>query len=56
MIGYLNISHSIGTVVSSRLATLHELETVYGMDDLHDFIEILAVDSHNQRIANERRD
>jgi 4-diphosphocytidyl-2C-methyl-D-erythritol kinase len=38
------------------LATLHELDTVLGAADLYDLLEILAVDSHNQRVANERRD
>jgi len=36
-------------VVSSRLATLHELSTVYGTEDLHAFIEIIVVDSFNGR-------
>jgi hypothetical protein len=39
----------VGVVVSSRLATLHELQTVYGVSDLYDFLEILAVDAENER-------
>jgi hypothetical protein len=39
--------------VSSRLATLHELSTVYGTEDLYDLLEILTVDAHNQRLAEE---
>ena len=46
---------AIGVVVSRRLATLHELQTVYGLADLHDMLEIILVDSHNERIATERR-
>ncbi|WP_244096420.1 transcription elongation factor GreA [Burkholderia dolosa] len=46
---------SIGAVVSRRLATLHELQTVYGQDDLHDLLEIIVVDSYNERVATEER-
>jgi hypothetical protein len=39
------------------MATLHELQTVYGQEDLHDLLEIIVVDSHNERItAEDRRD
>ena len=38
----------IATVVSEKLATLHELDTVYGSEDLHDMIEILAVNNANE--------
>jgi hypothetical protein len=41
---------AIGTVVSKGLATLHELDTVYGTQDLYDMLEIIAVDAHNERI------
>ena len=43
---------SIGTVVSRRFATLGELDTIYGTEDLHDMLEIIAVDAHNDRILN----
>ena len=39
-------------VVSSRLATLQELQTVYGARDLQDLVEIVMVDAHNARLAN----
>ena len=42
--------HTIAAVVSARLATLHELQTVYGLMDLWDLIEIHAVDAHNQGV------
>jgi hypothetical protein len=38
-------------IVSSRLATLHELDTVYGTEDMYALIEIITVDAHNQRVA-----
>jgi hypothetical protein len=31
------------------MATLHELQTVYGLRDLWDMLEILSVDAHNER-------
>jgi len=37
--------------VSSKLATLHELQTVYGIKDLYDLLEVLAVDNYNRMIA-----
>jgi hypothetical protein len=41
---------SIATVVSSKLATLTELDTVYGTQDLWDLLEINAVDNHNHNM------
>jgi hypothetical protein len=43
-------------VVSSRLATLAELDTVLGAEDLYMLLEIISVDAHNQRIAAERKE
>jgi len=37
-------------VVSAGKATLHELDTVYGLEDLCDMLEIIAVDIHNRRV------
>jgi hypothetical protein len=42
----------IGVVVSSRLATLAELDSALGAEDLYDLLEIMMVDAHNERIAN----
>jgi hypothetical protein len=33
--------------VSSKLATLHELSTVYGIEDVYDLLEVIAVDAYN---------
>lgn len=35
-------------VLSRRLATLHELDTVYGVEDAHDLLEVIMVDDANQ--------
>ena len=40
----------IGAVVNSRLATLHELETVYGIEDLCNLYEIIII-----KVANEQK-
>ena len=38
----------IGIVVGHRLATLYELQTCYGIQDAHDLLEIVAIDSANE--------
>jgi 4-diphosphocytidyl-2C-methyl-D-erythritol kinase len=43
-------------VVSSKLATLHELDTVYSTQDLYDLLEIVIVDARNRKIANTSED
>jgi len=49
----------IGAVVNSKLATLHELETVYGLEDLYNLYEIVIIEVANKqkmvKKAQERR-
>lgn len=52
LVEYTNVPKPIGTVVSKDKATLRELETVYGSQDLYDMLEIIAVDAHNLRILS----
>lgn len=52
---YVNVPPFIGTVVSKGLATLHELDTVYGTQDVYDMLEIISVDNHNLRILNKAK-
>jgi hypothetical protein len=33
--------------LSLKAATLHELQTVYSVEDLHDMIEVALIDSEN---------
>lgn len=49
---YVNVPRTIGAVISSRLATMAEIETVLGMEDIYDLLEIITVDAHNKQIAN----
>jgi hypothetical protein len=39
----------IGAAVSTGLATLHELDTVYSVEDVYLLLEIAAVDRYNAR-------
>lgn len=37
--------------MTNHLATLHELETVYGVEAMYDLLEIASINAHNQRVA-----
>jgi hypothetical protein len=37
------------------MATLHELSTVYSIEDCHDMVEIAMVDAHNRNVLNKRK-
>jgi len=54
IVEYQSTTQTIATVVSSRLATLHELDTVYGVEDLWILLEVNAVDKHNAYIVSQR--
>lgn len=56
LLDYANVPASIGTVVSMHLATLHELDTVYGTQDLFDLVEIISVDTHNRNLLAQQKD
>lgn len=45
----------VGTIISHGFATLHELSTVYGTQDMHNMMEIISVDAHNKRIMEKAR-
>lgn len=53
--GYPNLSPMIGAVVSNKLATLYELQTVYGVEDLFDLYEVILVKLHNENVVYSRR-
>lgn len=54
--GYPNVPRSIAAVVGQKLATLHELQTVYGLEDVYDMLEVLMVDNHNQDLMLKAKD
>lgn len=39
--------------MSGRRATLHELQTVYGVKDAYDLLELMSVDAANEFRAHE---
>jgi hypothetical protein len=47
------VPQAIGVVISSGKATKYELQTIYGTQDLYDFLEIIAVDLHNRKTLEE---
>lgn len=47
----MNVPKVIGAVVSSRLATLHECSTIYGIEDVYLMLEVAHVDAHNRSIS-----
>ena len=42
----------IGTLVSRRVATLCELQTVYSTQDAYELLEVVQIDAHNDAILN----
>ena len=36
-------------MISTRMATLYELQTVYSIEDAYDLLEIAMVDANNSR-------
>lgn len=50
----MNLPRTIATVVSNRYASLVELDTVLGLVDLYDLLEIINVDQHNRRVGQEK--
>ena len=52
LVEYQAAPKTIATAISSRLATLNELDTVYGVQDLWTLLEIYAIDQHNAAQLN----
>lgn len=48
LIQYVNMPPLIGALVSGGLATLWELQSVYGIMDAYDLLEVQTVDAHNE--------
>lgn len=51
LLRYVNVPQSIGSVVSRKLASLVELDSVLGVEDLYNLLEIIAIDNHNQYLV-----
>jgi precorrin-6B methylase 2 len=44
----------IAALISAEMATLHELQTVYSVEDAYDMFEILQVNNHNARVSRSK--
>lgn len=51
---YENVPRVVGTLIASRAATLHELQTVYGVQDAYDMLEVISVDLYNERLMRKQ--
>lgn len=45
---YPTVNGVVGVVVSSKLATLYELQTIYSYEDMMDMYEVHLVNSYNE--------
>lgn len=52
-LGYPNVPQTVGSAIASGRATLIELQTVYGLEDLYDLLEIGRIEGYNERLAHE---
>ena len=48
---YQNVPRPLATVLSSKMATLADLGTILGTEDLYDLLEVINVDAHNRALA-----
>lgn len=46
----------IGSVINSKLATLYELQTIYGTEDLFDLHEVIIIKVANEQNAIKERE
>jgi len=53
MLEYKNIPPTIGVIVSTGKGTLHECDTVYSVEDVYLMLEVITVDAHNRRAADD---
>jgi len=44
----------IGVIISAKLASLAEIDTVLGLEDVYDLVEIITIDAFNR--ANSQRE
>jgi len=52
MLQYPNMTQVLAMVISHGKATLHELDTVYGIEDAYLMLDIIKVDAQNRHTAN----
>jgi len=52
-VDFQNVDGYIGTIIAEGKATLHELKTIYSLQDMYDLYEIIAVQRYNEHLAYE---
>ena len=52
---YVNVPPLIGMALSMEPMLIEPLSTTLGLEDLHDLLEVRAVDSENERIVSKRK-
>jgi len=52
MLQYPNMPQIIAMVISNGKATLHELDTIYSVEDVYLMIDIIKVDAQNRHTVN----
>lgn len=53
LLEYQNLPRTIGAVISANKATLIECDTVYSVEDIYIMLEVVVIDAHNRRTAEE---
>lgn len=53
---YVNVPPIIGQLVSMRMASYADLSTTLSVEDVHDLLEVAAVDVHNTAILRKREE
>lgn len=51
---YQNVDNLIGTLICNHLATLHELKTIYTLEDAMTMYEAWVVPKYNEYLANKQ--
>ena len=49
LLDYPNLPRTIGAALSSRMASLRELQEFYSIGDVYDMLEVVSVDAHNRK-------
>lgn len=46
---------TIAAVISSGKATLRELQSDYGLEDVYDLLEVVSIDAFNRQLAAKKK-
>jgi hypothetical protein len=50
----VNVPRTLGAVISGRLATQVELDTVLGVEDMYNLLEIQNIDAYNEYLSTKQ--